>query len=54
MENVFAAMQVCGYVGVAAAAVCVFCVSLSYSGFQSYNSQFPVTMRSSGSVVYLC
>lgn len=28
MENVFVGMQVCGYVGVAAAAMCVFYVSL--------------------------
>lgn len=50
MENVFAGMQVCGYVGVAAAAaaaVCVFYVRLS----DSYYAPFLVAMHSPDSVL---
>lgn len=53
MENVLAGMQVCGYMGVAAAVcvcvssgVCALRVSLSsYSGLLSYCTPFLVTLH---------
>lgn len=51
MENVFVGMQVCGYVGVAAAAMCVFYVCLLATvDSQVTVSQFLVVMHFPGSV----
>lgn len=51
MENVFAGMQVCGYVGVAAAAaavcagVCVMCVSLRVTMPHSWSQCIPLVQN---------